>query len=103
MDNASRSSMPPGPLEVCQGWLICSASWHLSWVLLLRSILSRLMPSPSRIRCKTGKYVSREVPGSCVLGPCAAVDFYNQVNLLYGTLTEYCTPEVCPTMSAGPK
>eukprot|EP00271_Cylindrocystis_brebissonii_P013293 TRINITY_DN33016_c0_g1_i1.p1 TRINITY_DN33016_c0_g1~~TRINITY_DN33016_c0_g1_i1.p1 ORF type:complete len:213 (-),score=36.42 TRINITY_DN33016_c0_g1_i1:154-792(-) len=31
------------------------------------------------------------------------VDFYNQVNLLYGTLCEYCTNESCPTMSAGPK
>ncbi|KAL6578680.1 MOB kinase activator 1A [Orobanche minor] len=28
------------------------------------------------------------------------VDFFNQVNLLYGTLTEFCTPENCPTMSA---
>ncbi|WMV56889.1 hypothetical protein MTR67_050274, partial [Solanum verrucosum] len=25
------------------------------------------------------------------------------VNLLYGTLTEFCTPENCPTMTAGPK
>eukprot|EP00897_Mesotaenium_endlicherianum_P006663 jgi/Mesen1/6024/ME000306S05285 len=33
----------------------------------------------------------------------SAVDFYNQVNLLYGTLGEFCTPEHCPTMSAGPK
>ena len=32
-----------------------------------------------------------------------AVDFFNQVNLLYGTLTEFCTVENCPTMSAGPK
>ncbi|XP_065878640.1 MOB kinase activator-like 1B [Euphorbia lathyris] len=31
------------------------------------------------------------------------VDFFNQVNLLYGTLTEFCTPENCSTMSAGPK
>ncbi|KAJ3249708.1 MOB kinase activator 1B [Chytriomyces hyalinus] len=30
-------------------------------------------------------------------------DFYNQVNLLYGSLTQFCTPETCPTMSAGPK
>ncbi|KAH0742323.1 hypothetical protein KY290_035366 [Solanum tuberosum] len=30
------------------------------------------------------------------------VDFFNQVNLLYGTLTEFCTPENCPTMTAGP-
>ncbi|KAE9459246.1 hypothetical protein C3L33_08863, partial [Rhododendron williamsianum] len=28
------------------------------------------------------------------------VDFFNQVNLLYGTLTEFCTPENCPTMTA---
>ncbi|RZC73946.1 hypothetical protein C5167_049421 [Papaver somniferum] len=32
-----------------------------------------------------------------------SVDFFNQVNLLYGTLTEFCTPENCPTMTAGPK
>nr|GLL48716.1 MOB kinase activator-like 1B isoform X1 [Ipomoea trifida] len=31
------------------------------------------------------------------------VDFFNQVNLLYGTLTEFCTPDNCPTMTAGPK
>ncbi|KAK4785762.1 hypothetical protein SAY86_002451 [Trapa natans] len=33
----------------------------------------------------------------------AAVDFFNQVNILYGTLTEFCTSTNCPTMSAGPK
>eukprot|EP00698_Gefionella_okellyi_P006448 TRINITY_DN15798_c0_g1_i1.p1 TRINITY_DN15798_c0_g1~~TRINITY_DN15798_c0_g1_i1.p1 ORF type:complete len:226 (-),score=47.10 TRINITY_DN15798_c0_g1_i1:129-806(-) len=31
------------------------------------------------------------------------VDFYNQINMLYGTITEFCTPERCPVMSAGPK
>lgn len=31
------------------------------------------------------------------------VDFFNQINMLYGTLTEFCTPETCPCMSAGPK
>ncbi|KAL2458874.1 Uncharacterized protein Fot_55437 [Forsythia ovata] len=31
------------------------------------------------------------------------VDFFNQVNLLYGTLTEFCTSSTCPTMSAGSK
>ncbi|TYJ29663.1 hypothetical protein E1A91_A06G082200v1 [Gossypium mustelinum] len=31
------------------------------------------------------------------------VDFFNQVNILYGTLTEFCTANNCPTMSAGPK
>ncbi|XP_011093824.1 MOB kinase activator-like 1A [Sesamum indicum] len=31
------------------------------------------------------------------------VDFFNQVNILYATLTEFCTPSTCPTMTAGPK
>ncbi|KAF7258443.1 hypothetical protein EG68_04282 [Paragonimus skrjabini miyazakii] len=31
------------------------------------------------------------------------VDFYNQINMLYGTLLEFCTEESCPVMSAGPK
>ncbi|KAJ4708737.1 MOB kinase activator-like 1A [Melia azedarach] len=31
------------------------------------------------------------------------VDFFNQVNILYGTLTEFCTPSNCPMMTAGPK
>jgi hypothetical protein len=32
-----------------------------------------------------------------------AVDFFNQINLLYGSITEFCTPKSCPVMSAGPK
>jgi MOB kinase activator 1 len=32
-----------------------------------------------------------------------AIDFYNQVNLLYGSITEFCTPSTCPVMNAGPK
>ncbi len=31
------------------------------------------------------------------------IDFYNQINLLYGTITEFCTPTTCPLMTAGPK
>lgn len=31
------------------------------------------------------------------------IEFYNEINLIYGTLTEFCTPESCPIMSAGPK
>lgn len=30
-----------------------------------------------------------------------AIDFVNQINMLYGTLTDYCTPETCPVMNAG--
>jgi len=29
------------------------------------------------------------------------VDFYNQINMLYGTITEFCTPDECPIMCAG--
>jgi MOB kinase activator 1 len=29
------------------------------------------------------------------------VDFFNQINMLYGTITEFCTPEICPVMTAG--
>jgi MOB kinase activator 1 len=29
------------------------------------------------------------------------VDFYHQVHLLYGAITESCTPSTCPVMSAG--
>lgn len=32
-----------------------------------------------------------------------AVDFFNQINMLYGTITEFCTEESCSVMSAGPK
>jgi len=31
------------------------------------------------------------------------VDFFNQINMLYGTITDHCTAESCPVMSAGPK
>lgn len=30
------------------------------------------------------------------------VDFFNEVSLLFGTISEFCTPESCPAMSAGP-
>lgn len=33
----------------------------------------------------------------------SAVDFFNQINMLYGTITEFCTHDSCPVMSAGPK
>ncbi|KAF0306234.1 MOB kinase activator 1B [Amphibalanus amphitrite] len=31
------------------------------------------------------------------------VDFFNQINMLYGTIAEFCTEHTCPVMSAGPK
>jgi len=31
------------------------------------------------------------------------VDFFNEISLLYGTITEFCTPSTCVVMSAGPK
>ena len=31
------------------------------------------------------------------------IDFFNQVNMLYGSISEFCTSTSCPVMSAGPK
>lgn len=28
------------------------------------------------------------------------VDFFNEISLLYGTITEFCTAQTCPVMSA---
>lgn len=33
-------------------------------------------------------------------GFATVVDFYNQVNLLYGSITEFCSPVTCPEMKA---
>ncbi|CEJ05394.1 Putative Maintenance-ploidy protein MOB1 (MPS1 binder 1) [Rhizopus microsporus] len=29
-------------------------------------------------------------------------EFFNHLNLFYGSITDFCTPQSCPTMSAGP-
>jgi MOB kinase activator 1 len=44
--------------------------------------------------------MGRLVP-TALSAPCAAVDFFNEVSLLYGTVAEFCTKASCPTMSAG--
>ena len=31
------------------------------------------------------------------------IDFYNQVNMIYGNVSQYCTQKSCTIMSAGPK
>lgn len=31
------------------------------------------------------------------------VDFFNRINLIYGTVSEYCLETTCPTMSGGPR
>ncbi|KAK9900455.1 Mob1/phocein [Cystobasidium minutum MCA 4210] len=31
------------------------------------------------------------------------LDFFNQINMLYGTITEFCSAQECPVMSAGPR
>lgn len=32
---------------------------------------------------------------------CLVVDFFNRINLIYGTISEYCNETTCPTMSGG--
>ncbi|GAA5803349.1 Mob1/phocein [Helicostylum pulchrum] len=29
-------------------------------------------------------------------------EFFNHINMFYGSITDFCTPQVCPSMSAGP-
>ena len=31
------------------------------------------------------------------------VDFFNRINIIYGTVCEHCTDTTCPVMSGGPK
>lgn len=31
------------------------------------------------------------------------IDFYSHLNMLYGTIADFCTPQTCPTMNAGPQ
>lgn len=38
-------------------------------------------------------------PGHCLMRN-IVVDFYNQINLLYGAITEFCSPQSCPEMKA---
>lgn len=38
--------------------------------------------------------------GLWVLKLRTVVDFYNQINLLYGAITEFCSPQSCPEMKA---
>src|SRR5262245_28227588 len=65
--------------------------------------------SSQRARTGTNGLQSTVSPPSLLLPPlllCApelmpAVDFFNQVNMLYSTITEFCSPTACPTMSAG--
>lgn len=35
--------------------------------------------------------------------PLAAVDFFNRINLIYGTVCDFCDSESCPHMSGGTK
>ncbi|KAG1688996.1 hypothetical protein DVH05_002879 [Phytophthora capsici] len=46
-----------------------------------------------------------QIPEGCKLDEWVAVhviDFFNEISLLYGTISEFCTHTSCPQMSAGP-
>ena len=46
--------------------------------------------------CQKHSMLFREV----AYGTFTVVDFYNQINLLYGSITEFCSPQSCPEMKA---
>lgn len=46
-----------------------------------------------------------QLPDNCDLEEWIAVhvvDFFNEISLLFGTISEFCTTECCPQMTAGP-
>jgi MOB kinase activator 1 len=43
---------------------------------------------------------TRRILGFASLTRAPVVDFYNQINLLYGAITEFCSPQSCPEMKA---
>lgn len=45
-------------------------------------------------------YTSPPRPFSSLSYPHTVVDFYTQTNLLYGAITEFCSPKSCPEMKA---
>jgi MOB kinase activator 1 len=77
--------LPPG--EDLNEWLAVNSKPHTAYSLLENVKLFFLLCTNELINAFLFK----------------AVDFFNQVNILYGTLMEFCTPTTCPTMSAGPK
>lgn len=40
------------------------------------------------------------IASSVANGSSIVVDFFNQINLLYGSITEFCSPQSCPEMKA---
>ena len=42
----------------------------------------------------------RWIAFACMADGLEVVDFYNQINLLYGSITEFCSPQSCPEMKA---
>lgn len=87
--------------------------WNMQQPLWVRAILGwRLCYLTGKIKMngwqwtvsifETIRVLLNSLPQLCLcLVP--AVDFFNQINMLYGTITEFCTEESCPLMSAGPK
>ncbi|XP_036004954.1 MOB kinase activator 1B-like [Fundulus heteroclitus] len=62
-----------------------------------------LSSSPSRASRRGPPPRPLSVSSFCFHLLSSAVDFFNQINMLYGTITDFCTEESCPVMSAGPK
>lgn len=50
----------------------------------------------------SGPWEEQELMRASLLSPHAVVDLFNNLNLFYSVVTEFCTVENNPTMSAGP-
>ncbi|OEL30097.1 MOB kinase activator-like 1A [Dichanthelium oligosanthes] len=72
-------------------WLAVNSKFFLSLTLVLNLLCLELLQIPSYLSFQ------KKIPSY------HTVDFFNNVNMLYSTLMEFCTPATCPIMSAGPK
>ena len=64
--------------------------------MLIRVVRARPRPSAQAVKLPEGEDLNEWLAVN-------TVDFFNQINMLYGTITEFCLASTCPTMSAGPK
>ena len=82
--------------EICDKLWLC----HLGRIWTSGSVSTLFKEKPScNIPNEQPKFITLYFPITAV----NTVDFFNQINMLYGTITEFCTEEKCPIMSASAK
>jgi hypothetical protein len=83
------------PLYLCQPFVKAA---------LVKGSFKTIVAPPKYVDVNEWVAVNCELPGSIRVRSELIVvfDFYHNLNHFYGALTEFCTLQNCPTMSAGP-